>query len=134
VYLLEQGRARRQALYEAGLHVGHYSDGGVRITVGDRVSTRAVLAAIAKSAALTTLVANRPLQQSLPLVLRKLLSCSSGHAAVCVAIGNHRQPADRSADVPAEWGSMLGVWRHEMGSLRGQFGNMSKSGIVITKE
>jgi hypothetical protein len=49
----------------------HYHDEGVRITVGDRVSTRAVLAAIAKSAALTTLAASRPLPQSLPLTLRK---------------------------------------------------------------
>jgi histidinol-phosphate aminotransferase len=52
VYLPEQGRAWRHVFDDARLHVRHYPDGGVRITVGDRVSTRAVLAAIAKSAAL----------------------------------------------------------------------------------
>jgi histidinol-phosphate aminotransferase len=52
VYLPEQGRAWRKAFEDAGLHVRHYPDGGVRITVGDRASSRAVLAAIAKSAAL----------------------------------------------------------------------------------
>jgi histidinol-phosphate aminotransferase len=53
VYLPEQGRAWRQAFDNAGLHVRHYPDGGVRITVGHRASTRAVLAAISKSAAVT---------------------------------------------------------------------------------
>ena len=48
VYLPEQGRAWRQAFDDAGLRVRHYSDGGVRITVGGRASTRAVLAAIAQ--------------------------------------------------------------------------------------
>ena len=52
VYLPEQGRAWRQAFDNAGLHVRHYPDGGARITVGDRASTRAVLAAIGKSAAI----------------------------------------------------------------------------------
>ena len=52
VYLPEQGCAWRQPFDDAGLHVRHYPDGGVRITVGGRASTRAVLAAIAKSAAL----------------------------------------------------------------------------------
>jgi histidinol-phosphate aminotransferase len=36
VYLLEQGRAWRQAFEDAGLHFRHYHDEGVRITVGDR--------------------------------------------------------------------------------------------------
>jgi histidinol-phosphate aminotransferase len=53
VYLPEQGRAWRQAFDNAGVHVRHYPDGGVRITVGHRASTRAVLAAISKSAAVT---------------------------------------------------------------------------------
>ncbi len=48
VYLPEQGRPWRQAFDDAGLRVRHYSDGGVRITVGGRASTRAVLAAIAQ--------------------------------------------------------------------------------------
>ena len=39
VYLPEQGRPWRQAFDDAGLRVRHYSDGGVRITVGGRAST-----------------------------------------------------------------------------------------------
>ena len=50
VYLPEQGRAWRHAFNNAGLHVRHYPDGGTRITVGDRASTQAALAAIGKSA------------------------------------------------------------------------------------
>jgi histidinol-phosphate aminotransferase len=46
VYLPEQGRAWRQVFDDAGLHVRHYASGGVRITVGGRASTRAILAAI----------------------------------------------------------------------------------------
>jgi histidinol-phosphate aminotransferase len=46
IYLPEQGRAWRQAFDDAGLHVRHYPDGAVRITVGDRASTRAVLGAL----------------------------------------------------------------------------------------
>ena len=51
VYLPQQGRAWRQAFDDAGLHVRHYANGGVRITVGDRASTRAILAAIKTLAA-----------------------------------------------------------------------------------
>ena len=50
VYLPEQGRAWREVFDDAGLHVHHYATGGVRITVGARASTRAVLAAIGWSA------------------------------------------------------------------------------------
>jgi histidinol-phosphate aminotransferase len=49
VYLPEQGRAWRKAFDDAGLHVRHYADGAVRITVGGRLSTQAILAAIGKS-------------------------------------------------------------------------------------
>jgi histidinol-phosphate aminotransferase len=49
VYLPEQGRAWRHAFDDAGLHVRHYADGAVRITVGSRLSTQAILAAIGKS-------------------------------------------------------------------------------------
>ena len=52
VYLPEQGQAWRQAFDNAALHVRHYPDGGARIAIGDRASTRAVLAAIGKSAAI----------------------------------------------------------------------------------
>ena len=50
VYLPEQGRAWREVFDDAGLHVRHYANVGVRITVGARASTRAVLAAIGWSA------------------------------------------------------------------------------------
>lgn len=46
VYLPPAGRPWREVFEPAGLRVRHYSDGGVRITVGDRWSTRAVLAAV----------------------------------------------------------------------------------------
>lgn len=52
VYLPEQGHTWREAFDNAALQVRHYPDGGVRITVGDRASTQAVLAAIGKSAAI----------------------------------------------------------------------------------
>jgi histidinol-phosphate aminotransferase len=47
VYLPPAGRPWQEVFDPAGLRVRHYSDGGVRITVGDRWSTRAVLAAVA---------------------------------------------------------------------------------------
>ena len=49
IYLPGQGRRWREVFDDAGLHVRHYADGGVRITVGARASTGAVLAAIEKS-------------------------------------------------------------------------------------
>ncbi|BCZ20795.1 aminotransferase class I/II-fold pyridoxal phosphate-dependent enzyme [Mycobacterium senriense] len=49
VYLPAAGRHWQQGFGEAGLKVRHYPDGGARITVGNRASTRAVLAAVAKS-------------------------------------------------------------------------------------
>jgi histidinol-phosphate aminotransferase len=49
IYLPGQGRRWRELFDDAGLHVRHYADGGVRITVGARASTVAVLAAIEKS-------------------------------------------------------------------------------------
>jgi histidinol-phosphate aminotransferase len=52
IYLPEQGRAWRQAFDDAGLHVRHYPDGAVRITVGDRASTRAVLGAVTQRSSL----------------------------------------------------------------------------------
>ena len=51
VYLPAQRRVWRKVFDDAGLHVRHYADGAARITVGSRASTRAVLAAVAKSAA-----------------------------------------------------------------------------------
>jgi len=53
VYLPAQRRVWRNVFDDAGLHVRHYADGAARITVGSRASTRAVLAAVAKSAATT---------------------------------------------------------------------------------
>lgn len=47
VYLPAGDRPWREVFDPAGLRVRHYRDGGVRITVGDRLSTRAVLAALA---------------------------------------------------------------------------------------
>jgi histidinol-phosphate aminotransferase len=38
----------------AGLKARHYADGGVRITVGARASTQAVLAAVGKSMAISS--------------------------------------------------------------------------------
>ena len=50
VYLPAAGRPWREVLDPAGLNVRHYADGGVRVTVGNRASTRAVLAAVAPAA------------------------------------------------------------------------------------
>ncbi|WP_319435423.1 pyridoxal phosphate-dependent aminotransferase [Mycobacterium sp. RTGN5] len=47
VYLPPAGKPWQEVFDPAGLRVRHYTDGGVRITVGDRWSTRAVLAAVA---------------------------------------------------------------------------------------
>jgi histidinol-phosphate aminotransferase len=47
VYLPPAGKPWQDVFDPAGLRVRHYSDGGVRITVGDRWSTRAVLSAVA---------------------------------------------------------------------------------------
>ncbi len=47
VYLPPAGKPWQEVFGPAGLRVRHYSDGGVRITVGERWSTRAVLAAVA---------------------------------------------------------------------------------------
>jgi histidinol-phosphate aminotransferase len=49
VYLPPQGRAWPAVFEDAGLHVRGYADGGVRITVGNRQSTRAVLTAVAEA-------------------------------------------------------------------------------------
>jgi histidinol-phosphate aminotransferase len=51
VYLPPCGRPWREVFDGTGLQVRHYADGGVRITVGNRRSTRAVLAAVANSTA-----------------------------------------------------------------------------------
>ncbi|WP_445166805.1 pyridoxal phosphate-dependent aminotransferase [Mycolicibacterium sp. Dal123E01] len=47
VYLPPAGTPWQDVFDPAGMRVRHYKDGGVRITVGDRWSTRAVLAAVA---------------------------------------------------------------------------------------
>ncbi|MDT5183933.1 MAG: histidinol-phosphate aminotransferase [Mycobacterium sp.] len=47
VYLPPCGRPWREVFDGTGLQVRNYADGGVRITVGSRQSTRAVLAAVA---------------------------------------------------------------------------------------
>lgn len=47
VYLPAAARPWREVFAESRLRVRHYADGGVRITVGGRESSRAVLAAIA---------------------------------------------------------------------------------------
>ncbi len=47
VYLPARGRPWRDAFVDTGLKVRNYADGGVRITVGNRQSTRAVLSAVA---------------------------------------------------------------------------------------
>jgi histidinol-phosphate aminotransferase len=49
VYLPAVGRPWPAVFADAGLHARFYDDGGVRITVGSRASTQAVLAAVAKS-------------------------------------------------------------------------------------
>ena len=48
MYLPAAGRPWRQVFDKAGPQVRHYGNGGVRITVGGRASTRAVLAALAR--------------------------------------------------------------------------------------
>jgi histidinol-phosphate aminotransferase len=49
VYLPPRGRLWREELDAAGLKARHYADGGVRVTVGARASSQAVLAAVGKS-------------------------------------------------------------------------------------
>lgn len=46
VYLPGPGRQWRELFEDSGIQVRHYPDGGVRITVGTRSSTRAVIAAV----------------------------------------------------------------------------------------
>jgi histidinol-phosphate aminotransferase len=46
VYLPPAGRPWREVFDGTGLQVRHYAEGAVRITVGNRQSTRAVLAAV----------------------------------------------------------------------------------------
>jgi histidinol-phosphate aminotransferase len=48
LYLPAAGRSWRQQFDAAGVRARHYADGGVRVTVGGRASTRAVLAALAQ--------------------------------------------------------------------------------------
>ncbi len=50
VYLPARGRPWREAFVDTGLKVRNYADGSVRITVGNRRSTRAVLSAVASVA------------------------------------------------------------------------------------
>ena len=50
VYLPPRGRPWREVFADTGLQVRGYADGSVRITVGNRQSTRAVLAAVARVA------------------------------------------------------------------------------------
>jgi histidinol-phosphate aminotransferase len=52
VYLPGAGWSWREVFDPAGLQVRHYPDGGVRITVGTRASTRAILAALGTATAL----------------------------------------------------------------------------------
>ena len=47
LYLPAAGRSWRHEFDAAGVRVRHFADGGVRVTVGGRASTRAVLAALA---------------------------------------------------------------------------------------
>jgi histidinol-phosphate aminotransferase len=49
VYLPPQVKPWREVFDNTGLQVRHYADGGVRIAVGNRRSTRAVLSAVAAS-------------------------------------------------------------------------------------
>lgn len=49
VYVPGRGRSWSEVFEIAGVRVRHYADGGVRITVGDRKSTRAVVAAVAQA-------------------------------------------------------------------------------------
>lgn len=46
LYLPAVGRSWRQRFDVAGVRARHYADGGVRVTVGGRTSTRAILAAV----------------------------------------------------------------------------------------
>jgi histidinol-phosphate aminotransferase len=47
VYLpARAGQSWREAFDAAGVRARHYADGGVRVTIGSRASTRAVLAAL----------------------------------------------------------------------------------------
>ena len=48
LYLPAAGRSWRQQFDAAGVRARHFADGGVRVTVGGRASTRAVLAALAQ--------------------------------------------------------------------------------------
>src|ERR1700752_988932 len=50
VYLPPRGEPWQEVFDGTGLRVRHYADGGVRIPVGNRQSTRAVRAAVASSA------------------------------------------------------------------------------------
>src|ERR1700722_6991411 len=54
VYLPPRGRPWRAVFDRAGMEARHYADGGVRITVGARASTQAVLAAVGKSMAISS--------------------------------------------------------------------------------
>jgi histidinol-phosphate aminotransferase len=54
VYLPPRGRPCREVFDGAGLKARHYADGGMRITVGARTSTQAVLAAVGKSMAISS--------------------------------------------------------------------------------
>ncbi|SPM38600.1 Histidinol-phosphate/aromatic aminotransferase or cobyric acid decarboxylase [Mycobacterium numidiamassiliense] len=49
VYLPAAGRPWCEVFADTGPQVRHYPDGGARITIGSRASTRAVIAAVAKS-------------------------------------------------------------------------------------
>ena len=49
VYVPSAGRPWREVFDPARLQVRHFADGGVRITIGTRDSTRAVLAAVEKA-------------------------------------------------------------------------------------
>jgi histidinol-phosphate aminotransferase len=53
VYLPPRGRLWREVFAGTGLQARHYADGAVRITVGSRASTLAVLSAVGKSAVMT---------------------------------------------------------------------------------
>jgi histidinol-phosphate aminotransferase len=50
LYLPAAGRSWRQKFDAAGVRARHYADGGVRLTVGGRESTRAILAALERGA------------------------------------------------------------------------------------
>jgi histidinol-phosphate aminotransferase len=49
VYVPGRGRYWAEVFETTGVRVRHYADGGLRITVGDRKSTRAVVAAVAEA-------------------------------------------------------------------------------------